>query len=361
MCILKCFVEKCDKRPEEKILPVTSSEEPEPEISGRKRLVSFNLDKNSVHLLSPKDSKKSVKSTTQHRMKGDTKPDFKTKLDLDAVSELLSSEHTSDTSSIRSDVSDLLSESHSITPVSTTVSTPLSAAASPHSVLSYPDSDIASVTKSEARQPWKPPTPCGSPPKSPSSPPQDPWAAVKTKAASHIPEYDAKSRKISLSEYNEHHALKESEESPTKIKAELAVAAFMRGASQLSKQDDISHLSQAGDSSVITDKTSAISGLPSEMLASSDVKCQKLTIETSRRTPDFIKGAPVDRDIISPITNVPSANCQYEDISDDEPVPKETGMSFYIIYCSLIMILHDIMRRTSWSKSFHAECCHLSV
>ena len=331
MCILKCFVEKSDKRPAEKIVPVTSSEEPEPEISGRKRLVSFNLDKNSVHLLSPKDSKKSVKSTTQHRMKGDTKPDFKTKLDLDAVSELLSSEHTSDTSSIRSDASDLLSESHSITPVSTPVSTPLStplsAAASPHSVLSYPDSDIASVTKSEARQPWKPPTPCGSPPKSPSTPPQHPWAAMKTKAASHIPEYDAKSRRISLSEYNEHHALKESEESPTKIKAELAVAAFMRGASQLSKQDDISHLSQAGDSSlVISDKTSAISGLPSEVSASSEVKCQKLTIETSCRTPDFIKGAPVDRDIISPITNAPSASCQYEDISDDEPVPKETGM-----------------------------------
>ena len=328
MCILKCFVEKSDKRPEEKIVPVTSSEEPEPEISGRKRLVSFNLDKNSVHLLSPKDSKKSVKSTSQHRMKGDTKPDFKTKLDLDAVSDLLSSEHTSDTSSIRSDASDLLSESHSITPLSTPVSTPLSAA-SPHSV-SYPDSDIASVTKSEVRQPWKPPTPCGSPPK---SPPQDPWAAVKTKAASHIPEYDAKSRRISLSEYNEHYALKESEESPTKIKAELAVAAFMRGASQLSKQDDISHLSQAGDSSVITDKTSAISGLPSEMLASSDVRCQKLTVETSRRTPDFIKGAPVDRDIISPITNAPYISCQYEDISDDEPVPKETGMSLYIIYC----------------------------
>ena len=152
---------------------------------------------------------------------------------------------------------------------------------------------------------------------------------MKTKAASHIPEYDAKSRRITLSEYNEHHALKESEESPTKIKAELAVAAFMRGASQLSKQDDISHLSQAGDSSlVISDKTSAISGLPSEMLASSDVKCQKLTVETSRRTPDFIKGAPVDRDIISPITNVPYVSCQYEDIGDDEPVPKETGMSF---------------------------------
>ena len=178
MCILKCFVEKSDKRPEEKIVPVTSTDEPEPELSGRKRLVSFNLDKNSVHLLSPKDSKKTVKSTTQHRMKGDTKPDFKTKLDLDAVSELLSSEHTSDTSSIRSDASDLLSESHSITPIYTPVSThlslPLSAAASHHSVLSYPDSDRASLTKSEVRKPWKPPTPCGSPTKSPSTPPQHP-------------------------------------------------------------------------------------------------------------------------------------------------------------------------------------------